>query len=114
MANILNVEQIENKLLKVKNGNDYHKKVYHINRTDNKTINSKMFKDIFEDFAKKYGAKNVMVRGLCNDGLFTFKGFNEENLNFENFHEYFANRVKDTMNFEYFYSVEITLRVADV
>ena len=109
MANLLNVNEIDNKYIKVKNGNDYHRKTYHIDRKDKHTINSVLFEDIYKNFAKKYGAQNVMVRALCNSGLFTFKGFNETSLNFQHFHEYFQNRVKDTDNFEYFYNMEITV-----
>jgi hypothetical protein len=109
MANLLNITEIDNKLIKVKNGNDYHRKTYHIDRKDKKTINSILFQDIYNNFSKTYSAEKVMVRALCNTGLFTFKGFNENSLNFQHFHEYFQNRVKDTDNYEYFYSMEITV-----
>ena len=109
MANILNVQEIENKYFKNKGGDNYHKKVYHINRKDEKTINSVLFRDIYDNFANKYGSKNVMVRALNNTQMFTFKGFGETSLNFENFNEYFENRVKDPSKFEYFYNIEMSV-----
>ena len=108
MQNLLNIQEKENKLIKRKNGNPFHKKVLQINRTDKTTINSALFRDIFSNFSKKYGAENLIIRGLSNTGIFTFKELGETNLNFIDFHEYFQNRVKDTNQFEYFYNVEVT------
>ena len=62
-------------------------------------------------FSKKYGAENVIVRGLTNTMPYTFKSYGETSLNFQEFHEYFENRVKDTSQFEYFYNIEIQVRV---
>jgi hypothetical protein len=109
MANLLNVQETENKLFKNKGGDSFHKKVYHINRKDDKTINSVLFRDIYDNFANKYGSKNVMVRALNNTQYMTFKGFGDTILNFENFNEYYENRVKDASKFEYFYSIEISV-----
>ena len=110
MSNLLQIDEIQNKLFKVKNGNDYRNKIYHIYRKDKHTINSVLFEDTFKAFSKKYGAENVMVKGLSNDGFFTFKGYGDTSLNFQQFHEYFQNRVKDTGKYEYFYSMEIQVR----
>ena len=108
--NLLNVSEVENKKLKVKGGQDYTKKVFHINRKDETTINSVLFQDIYNSFSKKYQPENVMVRAVSNSGLFSFKTFGESNLNFKEFHEYFQNKVSNSDQFEYFYSVEITVR----
>lgn len=111
MSNILNIETIESKKFKVKNNRDYENKIFHISRKDKTTINSVLFKDIFNSFSKKYGAENIIVRGLTNTMPYTFKSYGETSLNFQEFHEYFENRVKDTSQFEYFYNIEIQVRV---
>ena len=71
MPNLLNIQEKENKLIKRKNGNPFQKKVLQINRTDKTTINSALFRDIFSNFSKKYGAENLIIRGLSNTGIFT-------------------------------------------
>jgi hypothetical protein len=109
MANVLNVQEIENKYFNNKGGDSYHKKVFHINRKDERTINTVLFRDIYDNFSKKYRSKNTMVRAVNNTQMFTLKGFGDVSLNFENFNEYFENRVKDPSKFEYFYSIEITV-----
>ena len=49
MSNILDVTEIENKPVTFSK-NKYTKVVYHINRKDNKTINSQLFRDIYKGF----------------------------------------------------------------
>jgi len=104
----LKIKPVETLKLKSKSGTK-EKIVYHINRDKDKTINSKMFRDAYDVFANKYGAKNLLIRGANNQGIFTFKGFGDDELNFTDFHEYYSNKVKDKSEFDYFYSLEFTV-----
>jgi len=94
--------------LQSKNGTK-EKIVYHINRKDNKVFNSTMFRDTYKVLEKKYGVNNLMVRASNNTGIFTFKSFAEDELNFINFHEYYENKVKSIDEFGYFYNMEVTV-----
>lgn len=85
------------------------KVVYHINRDDEKTINSSLFKDTYNAFVKKYGVHNILVRAQNNQGIFTFKSFDGDELNFTDFHDYYENKVKSDKEFDYFYSLEMTV-----
>ena len=109
MADILNVKEIENKVLKSSAHKQVNKVSYHINRKDNKTINTAMFKDIYDTFEKKYGADNLLVRAVNNTGMMTLKTFGQDELNFIDFDDYYNNKVKSTANFKYFDSIEITI-----
>ena len=109
MSNLLNVKEIQNKKLKSSTKKEINKVVYHINRKDDKTINTVLFKDIVSSFEKKYGVNNIMVRAVNNTGMMTFKSFAQNELDFIDFHEYYQNKVASEKNFEYFYSVEITI-----
>jgi hypothetical protein len=104
----LKIKPVETLKLKSKSGTK-EKIVYHINRDNKKTINSKMFRDTYDVFAKKYGANNLLIRGANNEGIFTFKGFSDDELSFIDFHEYLKNKVKSISEFDYFYSLEFTV-----
>lgn len=108
MADLLNVKEVENKKVKFSKST-YDKQVYHINRKDKKTINSSLFRKIYENFEKRYGANSLLIRAVNNEGIKTFKSFDADELNFDDFEEYYKNKVADTNNFEYFYSMEITI-----
>ena len=109
MSSVFEVKEVEN--LNVKFGKVIkHKEVYQIHRKDNERMNSTMVRDIYNAFEKKAGAPtNVMMRVLNSTGILTLKGFNEDTLNFEDFDDYFKNRVHSEKNFDQFYSIEITL-----
>jgi LPS O-antigen subunit length determinant protein (WzzB/FepE family) len=106
----LNVKKVITKQLKSKGRPDIEQSTYHINRTDNKTINTKLFNDIYNTYQKKFGADNVLVRAVNNEGMRTLKAFGESEVNLQEFHQYYQNRVKDTTQFEFFYSLEITIK----
>jgi hypothetical protein len=106
----LNIIKVNTKNLKSKGNPDIVQSTYHINRNDSKQINSTMFKDIYTTYQKKFGAENVLVRGVNSEGMRTLKSFGDNDLNFQDFYQYYQNRVKDTSKFEQFYSVEITVR----
>ena len=106
--NLLNIKTVETKPVNFSK-TKYEKLIYHINRKDNKTINSALFRDIYNAFEKKHGTHNLMVRAVNSEGMKTFKSFDMDELNFEDFHEYYENKVKFTDKFEYFISVEITI-----
>lgn len=106
----LNVKKVITKHLKSKGRPDIEQSTYHINRTDNKTINTKLFNDIYNTYQKKFGADNVLVRAVNNEGMRTLKAFGESEVNLQEFHQYYQNRVKDTTQFEFFYSLEITIK----
>ena len=50
----------------------------------------------------------IMVRAMNINRMFTFKGFDQPELNIEQFEEYYAGKVKFTEKFEKFAYVEIT------
>ena len=108
MKDLLNIKKITDKKVFIQH-DEYEEECYHINRIDNKDINTQMFKDIYSNLKTKYGAKSILVRALNNQHLFTFKGFDEEELNFEDFEEYYKNKVQYTDKFEYFKSLQITV-----
>ena len=109
IQNMLSIKLLENKELKSSAKKKVEKLVYHINRKDQKTINSGFFRDIVEGFDKKYGTNNIMVRAVNNQGMMTFKSFDQDELDFMDFDDYYKNKVHSIKNFDYFYSVEITI-----
>ena len=44
----------------------------------------------------------IMVRGMNAQRVFTFKGFNDEELNVDDFDEYYKNKVEDEEKFSMF------------
>jgi len=106
----LNIQKVNQKRLKSKGNPDIVQSTFHINRTEEAPINTKLFRDIYGRYEKKFGAHNLLVRAVNNTGIMTLKTFGEEELTFQDFHQYYQNRVKDTQSFEYFYSLEITVR----
>jgi hypothetical protein len=50
----------------------------------------------------------IMVRAMNNQHLFTFKGFNCDELNMMDFEKYYKNKVLDTEKFEKFSFIQIT------
>ena len=106
----LNIKKVNKKILKSKNHPDIVQSTFHINRSEEAPINTALFRDIYGSYEKKFGAHNLLVRAVNNTGMMTLKTFDEDNLSFQDFHQYYQNRVKDTQSFEYFYSLEITVR----
>jgi hypothetical protein len=84
--------------------------VFHINRKNNTHINTGQLKDIYESFRDKYGNNNIMIRAVNSTGMFTFKGFDGIDLDVQDHDDYYENKVASTSQFEYFYSVEITVQ----
>ena len=108
MSSLLNVTEIESKQVNFSK-KKYNKVVYHINRKDNKTINSILFRDIYKGFESKYGSSALLIRAVNDEGMQTFKSFDNQELNFEDFLPYYENKVHIANKFEYFYSMEVTI-----
>ena len=102
--NIVSSKNIKNKSKILK------RTVFHINRKNSTHINTGQLKDIYESFKEKYGNNNIMLRAVNNTGIFTFKGFNQDNLDIQDLDDYYENKVANTSQYEYFYSVEITVQ----
>lgn len=51
----------------------------------------------------------IMVRGMNAQRFFTFKGFNDEELNVDDFDEYYKNKVEDEEKFAMFSMIQITV-----
>jgi hypothetical protein len=107
--NVIEVTKPEEKQFKF--GNIIKTKaVYHINRKDHKEMSSVLVRDTYDWFEKEAGSpNNIMVRVLNSTGIMTLKGFNANELNFIDYDEYFVNRVHSEINFDKFYSMEITV-----
>lgn len=110
MAHLINMTLEEETLLKVKGHKSFLKKVYHIARKDKEGIDTALFKQIYNNFARTLGEENVMIRALNNTQFFTFKTFDDTVLRFTDFDEYYRNKVRDTDAFEFFYNMEVTTR----
>jgi len=105
MANLLNIVKSIDKEIRPRE----HKLVYNINRRDETPIKTVLFRDVYQNFVNKYGANNLMVRAVNNTGLFTYKGFKDNDLQLEDMEDYWAGYVRSAKEFEYWYSMEITV-----
>ena len=105
MSNLLKIEKTIDKEIRPKE----RKMVYNIKRKDETPIKTVLFRDVYKSFVNKYGASNLMVRAVNNTGIFTYKGFKDEDLKLDDMEDYYENRVKSSKEFEYWYSMEITI-----
>ena len=105
MSKLLNIEKTIDKEIRPKE----RKIVYNINRKDETPIKTVLFRDVYKSFAEKYGVNNLMVRAVNNTGVFTYKGFKDMDMNLDDMDDYYENRVKSTKEFDYWYSLEITI-----
>jgi hypothetical protein len=78
-----------------------------ITRKGKKQINVDELFGIFNGLKKNKKGSQFIIRALNGQRWFTFKGYEDEDLNVQNFEEYYNNRVKDTGKFEMFSQIEI-------
>jgi hypothetical protein len=110
------------KFVSFKNERDVGKKQIQITNTFHKTVGGKntlispedlqqTYEKLKKDLDKKYGNYKIMVRGLNAVQWFSFKNFDDDNLNVEDEEEYFRNRVKDPSDhkFSHFSQIEISV-----
>ena len=107
--NNLDINIVSNKNIKKQN-KMVKRTVFHINKKSNNHFNTGELKDIYESFRDKYGNNNIMVRAVNNTMPFTFKGFDQNSLTIQDMDDYYENKVADTTEFKYFYSIEITVQ----
>jgi hypothetical protein len=63
-----------------------------------------------EKIGEKQGEHvQMLIRGLGPDRMHTLKGFDEDLKTLDDYEEYFNNNVKDTVKFESFYQLQITI-----
>jgi hypothetical protein len=65
-------------------------------------------RNILANMQKSLPNAQFMVRGMNAQQMFTFKGYNEDELNIEEFQDYYENKVSDPIKFEKFSFIEIT------
>lgn len=87
--------------------------VVNVKRTDGKMIDPTEIMDICESLAKKatykYDFHKLRVRGKGITQWFTFKGYDDEDLNIQTIEEYLRGRVADTEKFGKLYELELTM-----
>lgn len=108
--NNLRIKKSNVKILKSKGHPDITQTTYNISQSNDERFNSVLFRDIYNVYSNRFGAENVLVRAVNSEGIRTFKTFDQDELNFTDFHEYYANKVARFEEFEMFYSLEITVR----
>ena len=65
-------------------------------------------RSILANMQKSLPGAQFMVRGMNAQHMFTFKGYDDEELNIEEFEDYYENKVSDPTKFEKFSFIEIT------
>lgn len=65
-------------------------------------------RNILTNMQKSLPDAKFMVRAMNAQLIFTFKGYDDDELNVEEFEDYYENKVKDTMKFVKFSFIEIT------
>ena len=83
--------------------------VRHFNRGDNKPLSIQTFKNICQTLYERYGVHNVAIRAVTHTGFFTFKGFSDDDIDIQDYDEYFVNKVKDVTEFNQIYQIEATI-----
>lgn len=78
-----------------------------ISRTNNKGINVDEFKKIYAGIRQGTDSK-LVIRGLNGQRWFTFKGYKDDELNIDDFEEYYENKVSETGKFKNFSIMQIT------
>jgi hypothetical protein len=84
----------------------------------NKDIESNEVRALYKEFRKKAlkDDPNAKILIRVDNPLqdhFTLKGFQEEDLNFEDYDEYLSNRVKDPSKFAKFTNIAFVVKVAN-
>ena len=65
-------------------------------------------RSILANMQKSLPGAQFMVRGMNAQHMFTFKGYDDEELKIEEFEDYYENKVSDPTKFEKFSFIEIT------
>jgi hypothetical protein len=65
-------------------------------------------RNMLANMQKSLPNAQFMVRGMNAQFIFTFKGYDDEDLNVEEFEDYYENKVSDPIKFEKFSFIEIT------
>ena len=65
-------------------------------------------KNILTNMQKLRPNAQFMVRAMNNAQMFTFKGYDDEELKIEEFEDYYENKVRDSDKFKKFSHIEIT------
>jgi hypothetical protein len=65
-------------------------------------------RSILANMQKNLPDTQFMVRAMNAQHMFTFKGYNDEDLNVEEFEDYYENKVSDPVKFKKFSFIEIT------
>lgn len=76
----------------------------------NKKMDVDDMRQIYEGMKKRLGPKaQFTIRGSNIRGTWTFKKFNDDELNIEDFEDYYRGKVRETDKFEKFHMISVTL-----
>lgn len=87
--------------------NNSVEKTMQITRSNNKQIDVNEMESLFKGIQKNKKGSKFIVRALNGQRWFTFKGYEDSELNIMDFEEYYENKVKDSQKFEMFSQIEI-------
>lgn len=103
--------------------NVYNKKIVNVRKFSNTTkttiwikrfdkdkrISVNQLSDIFDNVRSRFPKSKIMVRGMNALRMFTFKGFDEEEMSILDYDEYLKGKVKEEVKFSKFLFVELTI-----
>jgi len=83
---------------------------YKIGKKGNEDISTAELKKLTKTAIDKYGANNVCVRGLNINRWNSFKAFGDEDIDIQEYEDYYQNKIADTSKFNKLFQLEIVIR----
>ena len=100
------VYQFKKLVKKVGNNKLY---TFSINHQDNSAISIADIKNLSNKFSAKYD--KVRIRGLNAQRFHTLKSMTQDDIQVDEYEEYYANKVKNGAKFDHFYQLQISVLV---